>query len=269
MCPRWFRLDICLEAGRCPAMFVAQACNLTTDQGQLPITNNVGCFCSLLIACLLISAAWWETSSYADMLLSSGFLLRLQVADKNREALGKDTLSHLLPLQWCHPVILITSVSSHSIQDAMSSRSITIVSSGRSTGPDYSGNRVSIPVPSFYVFEMLQGRSLPPECVHLLLVIRVEEARRSALLEAWTDTGGRQRVWYRLHPWPHQQLWGLQPTYKWSLQQTFSPGGKQTPRRERYKSGLSMRHAFIFWVGSGPELFERQITTAEAKPWAH
>lgn len=147
-------------------------------------------------------------------------------------------MSYLFPLLWCHPVFLITTVSPHSIQNTMSSRAITIVSSGRSTELDYNGNvLVLIPVTLLFMSLRCFKYDLYFLGAFSFFVIRVEDAQRSALHKSQTPAGGGQGVWYRLHPWPQQQLRGLQPTYKSPLQQTFTWRGWRTSWGKRYESG--------------------------------
>lgn len=135
-------------------------------------------------------------------------------------------------------------MSPHSIQSTMSSRSITILPVGRSTGLDYHGNFNSC----FLCLWNAWSWSLPAECFLLFFVIRVEGAWHSAFLTAQSPAGGGQGVRHWLHPWPQQQLWELQPTYQSPLQYTFTQGSRQTPWRERYKSGMKNRitHSSFF-----------------------
>lgn len=73
----------------------------------------------------------------------------------------------MFSLLWCHPVVLITSVSSRRIQNAMSSRAITILSFGRSTDLDYNGNLLaSIPI----TLPFMSLRRFKVACVHTLLL---------------------------------------------------------------------------------------------------
>lgn len=111
-------------------------------------------------------------------------------------------LALTFPPHWCHPVILMTSMSPHSIQSTMSSRSITIVSSGRSAGLDYSGNLLFL-IPIRLFFMSLKGFKL---IFATFFVSRVEDAWHSSLLTAQSPAGGGQGVRHRLHPWPQQQL---------------------------------------------------------------
>lgn len=163
------------------------AYGLTSNQRQLPITNNVGRLCSLLIACLLISVV-------RDGLICRHVGLLWLLFYSCRWLIN--TFALMFPLHRCHPVILITSMSPHSIQSTMSSRSITIAPSGRSTGLDYSGNLlVLIPISLFFM--SLIGFKL---IFTTFFVSRVEDAWHSSLLTAQSPSGGRQGVRHRLHP---------------------------------------------------------------------